>query len=168
MAVSFTVHHKDLSVKVDDKFHNRLMALFERAELKSNGYITVALSLPKKYGTDAQNRTFHALLTEIYISGLHSFKCYEDMRDYFKLKGAGAKDYLYIEIENGRMKQHTVKFLEDIPRDCVWCKNPKSWIDCNSDERNLTIKYVLAYGYEIGMNSKKWNEIIEGMEDDTK
>lgn len=164
--ISFTIHHKDLSFKLEDKYHSGLIKLLERADRLTNGFITVKLTLPKKHGTDEQNRAFHALLTEIYISGLHSFKCYEDMRDYFKLKGAGAKDYLYITIENGRMTQHTVKNLEDIPRDCVWCKNPKSWIDFNREERTKTIEYVIAYGYEIGMNSKKWEEIIKGMQDE--
>jgi hypothetical protein len=168
MAVSFTVHHKDLNVKLDDKFHTAVDALFDRADKKNNGYITISLSLPRRHGTDPQNRAFHAMLTEIYISGLHSFKSYEDMRDYFKLKGAGAKDYTYIDIEQGRMTQHTVKLLDDVPRNCIWCKNPKSWIDFNRDERTKTIEYVKAYGFEIGMNSKKWDEIIQGMEENDR
>lgn len=164
--VSFTIDRKLLKFPIPNKYKYQLERLFERADKKNNGYITISLSLPRRHGTDEQNRAFHAMLTEIYVSGQHSFKSYEDMRDYFKLKGAGAKDFTYIDIENGRMTQHTVKLLDDVPRDCIWCKNPKSWIDFNRDERAKTIEYVKAYGYEIGMNSKKWEEIIEGMNND--
>ena len=168
MAVSFTVHHKDLSVKVDDKFHTAIDALFNRADKHNNGYITVALSLPKRCGTDLQNRTFHALLNELYISNLHSYKCYEDMRDDYKIRAGGAKEYLYIQLENGKPRQHTVKLLDDIPKNCVWCKIPKSWTEFSRDERTLAIQLLITDGYNAGINSKHWEEIIQGIEDDTK
>ena len=163
--ISFTIHHKDLNVKLEDKYHLRVANLIDRAEAKSNGYITVALTLPKKNGTDAQNRTFHALLNEFYISGLHSYKSYEDMRDNFKLRGGGAKEYLYILLENGFYRQHTCKLLDDIPNGCVWCKIPKSWTEFTREERTITIQLLITEGNEAGMNSNHWDEIIEGMND---
>ena len=63
--ISFTIHHKDLNVKLEDKYHLRVATLIDRAEAKSNGYITGALTLPKKNGTDAQTRPFHHMYTEI-------------------------------------------------------------------------------------------------------
>ena len=165
MAVSFTVHHKDLSVKVDDKFHNRLMALFERAELKSNGYITVALSLPKKYGTDAQNRTFHALINEFFLSGCSSFNSVFEMKNYYKLQVAGAGYYIWFDSKGGR---HSAEKLEHIPKDSLYVEVPKSWVDFNREQRMSAIDMVIKEGILAGVNTKHWDEIIEGMEDDTK
>ena len=163
MAISFTIHHKDLKFPPIERLSTVIKRLYERADEKSGGFITISLSLPRRYGTDAQNRTFHALLTEFYISNLHSYVCYEDMRDDFKIRAAGAKEYLYMTIENGRYRQHTCKDIIDIPKNCTWCKIPKSWTEFTKEERNLAINLVITEGLNLGVSSDRWFEIINGM-----
>lgn len=165
MAISFTIHKDTIKFKIPDRFEKQINSLFSRAAEKNGGYITVSFSLPRRKGTDEQNRAFHALLGEYYISNLHSFKCYEDMRDYFKILAGGAKEYLYLDIENGVMIQHTCKRLDDIPSGCVWAKIPKSWTEFSREERTLAIQLVITEGFNAGMNSDKWFEIIGGLED---
>lgn len=158
--VSITLNRNNLTFPVEQRYKYQLDLLYQRADEKSKGYITMTLSLPKKNGTDSQSRTFHALLNEYYISGLHSYASYEDMRDSFKLKAGGAKEYVYLK--DG--KQHTCKKLDDIPRSCQFIGIPKSWLDLIREERATAIKLLIAEGYEAGMNSNHWEEIISGME----
>jgi len=160
MAISITLDRKDLSFPIEQRYKYQLDLLFKRADKKSNGFVTIELSLPKRIGTDSQNKAFHALLNEYYISGLHSYASYEDMRDSFKLKAGGAKEYIYLE--NG--KQHTCKQFDDIPKGCQHIGIPKSWLDLIREERTMAIKLLIAEGYEAGMNSAHWEEIISGME----
>ena len=77
--VSFTLDRKLLNFPMPSKYKYQLERLFERADKKNNGYITISLSLPRRHGTDEQNRAFHALLNEFYISNLHSYKCFEEI-----------------------------------------------------------------------------------------
>lgn len=164
--VSFTIDRKLLKFPVPNKYKYQLERLYERADEKNNGYVTISLSLPKRRGTNEQNRAFHALLNEFFISNLHSYKCYEDMRDSFKIRAAGAKEYLYIDLENGKLRQHTCKSLSDIPENCQWCQIPKSWAEFNREERTMAIQLLITEGYNAGMNSRHWEEIMEGMNND--
>ena len=87
------------------------------------------------------------------------------MRDDFKIRAAGAKEYLYITIENGKYRQHTVKLLDDVPIGCVWAKVPKSWTDFTKEERRDAIQLVITEGFNQGIDSDKWFEIIDGFKD---
>jgi len=160
MAISITLDRKDLSFPVEQRYKYQLDLLFKRADKKSNGFVTIELSLPKRIGTDSQNKAFHALLNEYYISGQGSYSNYEDMRDSFKVRAAGASGYIYLQ--SG--KQHTCNLLENIPKNAQYVEIPKSWTDFTRAEREMAIKLLIAEGYEAGMNSKHWDEIIEGME----
>ena len=94
----FTCKHEDIGLAlVPVQYRNDVRKIFQDSDKKTGGYVTIAISLPKKIGTDAQNRAFHALLGEYWKSGLSSYESYEDMRDTIKLRIAGADEYIYID-----------------------------------------------------------------------
>ena len=94
----FTCKHEDIGLAlVPVQYRNEVRKIFQDSDKKTGGYVTIAISLPKKIGTDAQNRAFHSLLGEFWASGLSSYESYEDMRDTIKLRIAGADEYIYID-----------------------------------------------------------------------
>lgn len=155
--ISYTVKHTELSIP--ERYKTAFDRLVERSE-KKGGYLTVTISLPRKSGTDEQNSAFHALLNEYYVSRLHSYACQEDMRDSFKLRAGGAKEYIYLL----NRKQHTCKFMDDIPQGCIWAGIPKSWTEFTRDERTMAIQLLMTEAEEAGINSVHWGQIIDGME----
>lgn len=159
--ISFTIHHRDFSFKIEDIYHMRVENLIERAEAKSNGYITVALTLPRKTGTDAQNRTFHALINEFFLSGFSSFNSVFEMKNFYKLQVAGAGYYIFFDSKGGR---HSVEKLELIPKSSLYVEVPKSWVDLNREERKNAIDLVIKEGILAGANTTRWDQIIEGIE----
>ena len=154
----FTCKHEDIGLAlVPVQYRNEVRDVFKASDIKANGYITIAISLPKKIGTDAQNRAFHALLGEFWTSGLSSYESYEDMRDTIKLRVAGADSYIYIE--NGKVRN--VRSLDEVKG--KYAEVPKSWVDFTRDQRKEAIDWVIKEAQMAGVNSKKWDEIINGM-----
>jgi hypothetical protein len=161
MTVSWTLKTEDVGLGiVPTEFKQKARELFVEAEKKRGGYVTMKITLPERGGTDAQNRAFHALLGEYWKSGLSSYESFEDMRDTIKLRIAGSDGYLFID-EKGRIKE--VKSLDEVKG--RYAEIPKSWSDFTIDQRKDAIDEVIREATMAGINSRKWGEIVSGMED---
>ena len=162
MTVSWTTKVEELGLAIVP-FDQRTKAkeLFAEAGKKRNGYVTIKMTLPTRWGTDQQNRAFHALLGEYWKSGLSSYESYDDMKDTIKLRIAGADEYIFIE--NGKVRH--VKSLDEVKG--RYAEVPKSWADFTLEQRRDAIDEVIREATTAGVNSKKWDEIITGMQDGT-
>ena len=126
---------------------------FTGAELKPGAYYNAE---PAAGGTEAQNKTFHALLQEYWRSGCHSYnaRSFAHFRALIKLNlGAGAE-----------------KFRNVIGADGTPCPDGredyrlKSWADYTKTERTAAIDNLISEMFQAGVNTKKFHEILEGME----
>jgi hypothetical protein len=160
MAVSWTVKVEELGLGIVPlQYRTQARSLFAESAKKSSGYVTIKMTLPTRWGTDQQNRAFHALLGEYWKSGLSSYESYDDMRDTFKLRAAGADEYIFIE--NGKVRH--VKSLDDVKG--RYAEVPKSWADFTVEQRKDAIDEVIREATMAGINSRKWEEILRGMEE---
>jgi len=132
-------------------------------------------------GTDRQNRAFHPLLVEYYRSGLWSYQgsgynagaTLHEFKDLVKRKlGAGFESYVYADMGNGRAVIRKAQRYEDIPeeirsspdrRELILGKL-KSWADYTKKERRLTIDNLIAEMHTVGVQTKRFYEILEGMQ----
>ena len=162
MTVSWTTKVEELGLAIVP-FDQRTKAkeLFAEAGKKRNGYVTIKMTLPTRWGTDQQNRAFHALLGEYWKSGLSSYESYDDMKDTIKLRIAGADEYIFID--NGKVRH--AKSLDEVKG--RYAEVPKSWADFTLEQRRDAIDEVIREATMAGINSKKWGEILQGMEDGT-
>jgi len=95
---------------------------------------------PASSGTGAQNKAFHALVAEYWRSGCHSYNVYsaKDFKDAIKYYlGAG------LDESTGEVK---------------------SWADYTKKERTETINALISEMHQAGVQTKKFYEILEGME----
>ena len=137
-------------------------------------------------GTAAQNKAFHALIQEYFKIGMHSYKAdnIADFKNHIKRNlGAGFEAYVYVEIKKPVMGMENLdrpiikdaaKYL-DIPEEIR--KDPyfkelirgrlKSWSNYTKKQRQKTMDNLIAEMLAAGVNSKKFNEIMEGMESDS-
>jgi hypothetical protein len=160
MAVSWTVKYEELGLAIVPlQYRTQARSLFAESAKKSSGYVTIKMTLPTRWGTDQQNRAFHALLGEYWKSGLSSYESYDDMRDTFKLRAAGADEYIFIE--DGKVRH--VKSLDDVKG--RYAEVPKSWADFTVEQRKDAIDEVIREATMAGINSRKWEEILRGMEE---
>jgi hypothetical protein len=157
----WTLRHEELGLAlVPPQYRAKVKEEFALSDKKSGGYITVQISQPKKVGTDKQNRAFHALIGEFWVSGLSSYESYEDLKDSIKLKVAGPDEFIFIK--DGKVRRS--KTLEGV--EGRYAEVPKSWSDFTRDERKEAIDWVIKEAQMAGINSKKWDEIIKGMMED--
>lgn len=161
MTVAWTTKVEELGLAIVP-FDQRTKAkeLFAEAGKKRNGYVTIKITLPERVGTDQQNRAFHSLLGEYWRSGLSSYESYDDMRDSFKLRVAGADEYIFIE--DGKVRH--VPNLEQVRG--RYAEVPKSWADFTLEQRRDAIDEVIREATMAGVNSRKWDEIITGMQEE--
>jgi hypothetical protein len=160
MAVSWTVKVEELGLGIVPlQYRTQARSLFAESAKKSSGYVTIKMTLPTRWGTDAQNRAFHSLLGEYWKSGLSSYESFDDMRDTFKLRVAGADEYIFIE--NGKVRH--VKSLDEVKG--RYAEVPKSWADFTVEQRKDAIDEVIREATMAGINSRKWEEILRGMEE---
>ena len=127
---------------------------FTGAKLKVACYYNVELA---DEGTDAQNKTFHALVQCYWTSGCHSYNArkYEHFRALMKLYlGAGMEKFMNLANSDG------TPCPEGRPDYRL-----KSWSDYTKKERQLTIDNIINEMFLVGVNSKRFNEILQGMED---
>lgn len=132
-------------------------------------------------GTLAQGRAFHALAQEYYKSGLWSYQgsgykqcaTFMEFRDLVKRKlGAGFEMYFYVDIVDGLPVARKVKHREDIPERILTDPRAKemifgrlkSWTDYTKRERMAAIDAIIAEMIQVGVNSKKFHEIMDGLE----
>lgn len=118
-------------------------------------------------GTSAQNRAAHALIQEYWSSGLHSYqtRTFSEFRDYLKRDlGAGFESFVYASPEGVKK----VKTREEIPDEYNNSKYAlgrlKSWSDYTMKQRREFIDALISEMMQAGVNSKKFHEILEGME----
>jgi len=129
-------------------------------------------------GTQAQNKAFHALLTEYYKSGQHNY----DAVDFAEFKkqikkhlGAGFESFIYVEIDYStfgtKPKIMDAKTFQDIPIEIrqdpdmkqVIRGKLKSWSDYSKKERMKTMDILIKEMLQVGVSSKKFDEILEGI-----
>ena len=114
----------------------------------------------------AQSRAWHALLQEYWRSGQHSYRAdsFMGFRDLIKRDlGAGFEAYVYAD-ESGI---HKVKHLDEVP-DHVQQSHVmgklKSWSDYTKKERQCAIDTLIAEMKQAGVNTRKFAEIMQGLE----
>jgi len=146
-------------------------------QITPEGFIHLSGNAPvvgKKYalediteGSGEQNRAFHALVGEYWKSGAHSYpaKNFDQFRDYIKRDlGAGFESYVYASPE-GIKKVDT---LDEIPAEYrvpPYCLGKlKSWSKYTKKQRTETIDKLISEMHQAGVNTKKFQEILQGME----
>ena len=107
-------------------------------------------------GTEAQNRAFHGLLQCYWASGQHSYNVrnFEHFRELIKLYlGAGTERYYSLVDELGRVhKEPVVRY------------RVKSWAMYTKSERTNAIDNLIREMEQAGVQSKKFEEILKGLE----
>lgn len=168
MQVTITTKLEDIRIRAHGIARTKqadMSNVFKKAKDEFNSYISVTFSTPKKPGTDAQNRTFHALLNCYWTSGEAQarYESWESMRDSYKLKAGGAKEYKGV-LEDSRIV--TVKELEDLEEfDCLaYVPIPKSWTELSLKGRAQAIDLIISDMMTDQVASKKFDEILEGIE----
>ena len=130
-------------------------------------------------GTAAQNKAFHALLNEYYISGMHNYNKIdfkEFKKQIKKILGAGFESFIYVEIDYNTFGTKPIikdaKTYLDIPVEIrqdpdmkdVIRGRLKSWSDYTKKERMKTMDNLISEMHQVGIVSKKFMQILEGME----
>lgn len=140
-------------------------------------------------GTGAQNRAFHALVQEYWKSGLHpkyGGDPFDQFRDSLKRDlGEGFEKYVYADIEQVEVDTFQpsheerykpvikeVKTYEEIPEEIR--NDPtgrimgrlKSWTAYTLKQRRRLIDNLIDDMVAAGVDSKKFQEILEGMNDE--
>ena len=127
---------------------------FAGAELKPGCYYNAE---PAAEGTNAQNNAFHALALEYWVSGCHSYRAknFLHFRELIKLYlGAGAENYYSLVDDNGRpVEKPVIRY------------RVKSWARYTKKERKESIDRLIAEMHQAGVQTKKFYEILRGMED---
>lgn len=126
-------------------------------------------------GSLAQGRAFHALIQEFWKSGLHSYDvaCFDEFRNCIKRDyGAGFESFVYADFADGLPVIREAKAFDEIPE--YVRKDPrraelirgrlKSWSEYSKTERREAIDAVISTMHQAGVQSKKFYEILEGME----
>ena len=153
--------------------------------LPGNRYAPASSEIPEvgaKYylanaaeGSLDQGAAFHALVQEYWRSGTHSYKAesFADFRDQIKRDlGAGFEKYFYVILVGGRPEYRIVKKESDVPADILAdpdkrkmvCGRLKSWADYTMRERSDAISNLIAEMVQVGVNTRKFHEILEGLE----
>ena len=117
------------------------------------GITTPNLRIPEP---GSKNRAFHALVQEYWRSGAHSYNArnFKHFRELIKLYlGAGPEKYYSLVDDCGKPTPE--------PR-ISW--RVKSWADYTKKERTETIDRLISEMIQAGVNTKKFREIIDGME----
>jgi hypothetical protein len=110
---------------------------------------------PCEDGTERQNRAWHALLQEYFVSGCHSYdaKNFLHFRELIKLYlGAGVEVYYNLVDDYGKILNEPVKRYR-----------VKSWSRYTKRERKESIDRLIAEMIQAGVDSKKFNEILSGL-----
>lgn len=148
---------------------------------KHTSLLNICLEVGRTYsieeaekGTNNQNSAFHALCTEYYKSGLHSYSNdFKTFKDHIKKDlGQGFNSFIYVELIDNKPIIKDAKKYEDIPEEIRKDQDfknlirgkLKSWSDYTKKQRKDTIGNLISEMRLTGVNSKKFDEIIKGME----
>jgi len=110
---------------------------------------------PCEDGTLKQNSAFHALVQEYWVSGCHSYdvKSFLDFRDVVKYYlGAGVEEYQRTIGSDGKRLEYPITDYR-----------LKSWADYTKKERKESIQNLIAEMHQAQVHSKKFYEILEGL-----
>ena len=131
-------------------------------------------------GSGAQSRAFHALLAEYYKSGLWSYNgsgykggcTLEEFKKLVKRKlGKGFEGFVYCDFVDGKLKQCRVDTYSEIPEHVRLDQDYKnyifgllkSWSEYTKSERTETIDALISEMHQVGVKTKHFFEILEGM-----
>jgi len=112
---------------------------------------------PAATGTQAQNKAFHALVHEYWLSGCHSYnaRSFPHFRELIKLYlGAGAERYYSVVDDQGN----------GLDRPAVRHR-VKSWTRYTKEERKESIDRLIAEMHQAGVQTRKFYEILQGLEE---
>jgi hypothetical protein len=126
-------------------------------------------------GSEAQNKAFHALIQEYFKSGASSYEATNlaDFKNCIKRNlGAGFEAFVYAIVVDGKAIIRDAKTYTEIPEEVRADPNLKSyvrgrlksWTDYTKKERRETMDRLISEMHQSGVMSKKFMEIIEGME----
>ena len=131
---------------------------------------------PYSEGTAEQNRAIHALIGEFWKSGLHPSlggEPYETLRNWIKKElGAGMEKFFYGYFEGDNMQKGECKTWDEIPIKCRQLYKAdkafivgklKSMSKYTKKQRMELIDRLIDNMIACGVNSKKFKEIIEGL-----
>lgn len=120
-------------------------AILKQAVDKYNGYVHVKIEKVHKPKSIEANALFHALLTEYYLSNLHSCHSWQGLKDQLKYRfGAG---FLHTLILPDGNKYGILKSVGDY----------------NTDELSKLIDGTIKDMLIKRVDSKKFREILEGI-----
>ena len=112
--------------------------------------------IPVEDGTDRQNKAWHALCQEYWRSGCHSYTArnFLHFRELIKLYlGAGVESYYSLVDDSGQpIEKPVVRY------------RVKSWARYGKKERRESIDRLIAEMIQAGVNSNKFHEILQGLE----
>ena len=131
---------------------------------------------PADTGTLAQNSLFHSLCQEFWRSGLHSYQAmsFKEFKDQIKRDyGMGYESYVYVETTEDGFVKGKAKSMADVPENLARDKHGnrmvwgilKSWSDYSKKQRMETIDRLIATMIQVGINSRKFHEILDGLEE---
>lgn len=131
---------------------------------------------PYSEGTAEQNRAIHALIGEFWKSGLHPTlggEPYDTLRNWIKKDlGTGMEKFFYGYFEGDNMQKGECKTWDEIPVKCrELYKDDKAFIvgklksmsKYTKKQRMDLIDRLIDNMIACGVNSKKFQEIIEGL-----
>ena len=110
-------------------------------------------------GTEKQNKLFHSLVQEYWASGQHSYnaRSFQHFRALMKLfLGAGMEEFCNLINEDGT----------PCPEGRADYRL-KSWANYTKKERRETIDRVIAEMVQVGINTKKFDEILKTLEENS-
>lgn len=140
--------HYSLTIP-DDKQSEKNEVLKEAVE-KYNGYVHIEISRVRKPKSIQQNNLFHALITEYYISGLHSCNSWQALKNQMKYQfGEGFVQTL--TLADGE-KYGILKSLADY----------------SMSELSRLTDNVIADMLIVGVDSTKFKEILETIKYEVK
>ena len=124
-------------------------------------------------GSGKQNRAWHSLAMEYFKTGMHSYdvSSFKELKEFLKRDlGEGFEKYIYVD-DAGHIND--VKTVEEIPdsiRNSDDSKQRirgklKSWTDYTMRQRKRAIDNLIAEMLQAGVNTKKFQEILRGLEE---
>ena len=134
----------------------------KQPEVGKRYYLTDAES-----GTEAQNKAFHALVQEYFKSGAFSYpaKTFQELKDFIKRDlGAGFENFVYATPEGIKRATTTDEIPEEYRTAQYTMGRLKSWSKYTKRERRETMDALIAQMLLVGVQTKKFNEIMTGLE----
>jgi hypothetical protein len=162
--------------KVEEELGIRKAQTFAKGGIKP---FVVCFMSPDEYKTRKQNKTFWALIDCFWESGCSSFYSKIEMEEYYyrianlitiKIKkrlllSTRQKLYSLIESSNKFYKSETKQIYKLLKGEY---EKHQSWSRVKKDKARLTIDTLMHDMDEAGVSTKKYEEILAGMEKDKK